>query len=220
MRAAAPFAIPFALALLLGAAGCRGGKPPANTLDAIDNDLVNGSVADESPADTPANRALAQMIRVDPAKTGQRAESTRAAPTQIAEAPPHHAAMPAVTEDGEGSVVDEGSGCLGGLAYSNGWAAKLPADLPMHPAAQLQEAAGHDGACQARIVSFAVRGDRGQVLGWYKAKAQAAGYSTGRADKASDWILVGDKGPSAYSIIFGPAQNGETPVDYVWTSGN
>ena len=213
------FAASSALALLVAVAGCQSGKPPANSIDAIDNDLVNGAVSDETPADTPANRALAQAIRVDPAKTGTHAAGTAAKPAQVAGATSHGPVMPAVTEDGEGGMVDDGSGCLGGLAYSNGWAAKLPAELPMHPAAQLQEAAGHDGACQARVVSFTVLGDRGQVLGWYKAKAQAAGYSTGRADKGDDWILVGDKGASAYSIIFGPAQNGQTPVDYVWTNG-
>jgi len=212
-------ALPFAFALLASTAACHQASPPANSLDAIDNDLVNGTVADESPA----NKALAGAIHVDPAKTGHHAGGDRAASVslaQIAERQAHgQRAMPAVTEDGEGSPVDGGSGCLGGLVYSNGWAAKLPADLPMHPAARLEEAAGHDGGCQARIVSFAVPGDRGQVLGWYQAKAKAAGYSTGRADKGGDWILAGDKGPSAYTIILGAPVHGETPVDYVWTSG-
>jgi hypothetical protein len=211
-------AFSFALALLFAATGCHKAPPPANSLDALDNDLVNGAVADESPA----NKALAGAIHVDPAKTGHHASDRAASVSlaQIAERQAHgQPAMPAVTEDGEGSPVDVGSGCLGGLVYANGWAAKLPADLPMHPAAKLQEAAGHDGACQARAVSFAVPGDRGQVLGWYRAKAQAAGYSTARADDSDDWILTGTKGASAYHIILGAPAHGETPVDYVWTNG-
>jgi hypothetical protein len=212
-------AFPFALALLFAAAGCHKAPPPANTLDALDNDLVNGAVADESPA----NKALAGAIQVDPAKTGRHGTGDRAASVslaQIAERQAHgQPAMPAVTEDGEGSMVDGGSGCLGGLVYSNSWATKLPADLPMHPAARLQEAAGHDGSCQARAVSFTVPGDRGQLLGWYRAKAQAAGYSTARADDSGDWILTGAKGASAYHIMLGAPDHGETPVDYVWTNG-
>ena len=208
-------ALPLALALIASSAGCHRAAPPADSLDAIDNDLVNGTVSDETPADTPANRALAAAIHVDPSKT--RPHAVHPAPVQIAER--SSAAMPTVTEDGDGAPVEGGSGCLGGLAYANAWAAKLPPELPMHPAAQLQEAAGHDGACQARVVSFTVRGDRGQVLGWYRARAQAAGYSTGRADKGGDWILAGDKGVAAYTIILGPPTHGETPVDYVWTSG-
>ncbi len=204
--------LPLALALLASVAACHKAPPPANSLDALDNDLVNGTVADESPA----NRALAGAIRVDPAKTGRR--TRQSAP--IAERSAHdQAAMPPVTEDGEGSLVDAGAGCLGGLVYANSWATKLPADLPMHPAAKLSEAAGHDGACQARAVSFTVPGDRGQLLGWYQAKAQAAGYTVGRADDADDWILTGKKGASVYHILFGAPAHGETPVDYVWING-
>ena len=211
--------LPFALALLLGAATCHKAPPPANSLDALDNDLVNGTVADESPA----NKALAGAIQVDPAKTarhaGDRAPSVSLA--QIAERQAHgQPAMPAVTENGDGSMVEGGAGCLAGLVYSNGWAAKLPADLPMHPAAKLEEAAGHDGACQARVVSFSVPGDRGQLLGWYRAKAQAAGYSATRTDSDGDWVLVGGKGNAAYHIMLGAPAHGETPVDYVWTSGS
>jgi hypothetical protein len=205
-----------ALCALTLLSACGKPKPAANSLDAMDEQLVNGSVV----ADTPANKALAAEIKVDPAKTGQRAgkhqPGDRAATVSLAEAANRQhqgkPAMPAVTEDG-------GAGCLGGLAYANDWAAKLPADLPMHPSAKLQEAAGHDGGCQARVVSFTVPGDRGQVIGWYTAKAKASGYSATRDDKGGDWNLAGDKGDTAYYIIVGPAAHGETPVDYIWTKG-
>ncbi|WBO23289.1 hypothetical protein [Sphingomonas abietis] len=209
-----------ALSLL---AGCQKAKPAANSLDAMDAQLVNGAVV----AETPANKALAAAIQVDPAKAGRHQPGDRAAPVslaQIADRQRHgQPAMPAVTEaggpDGAELASTGGTGCLGGLAYSNDWAAQLPADLPMHPSARLQEAAGHDGGCAARVVSFTVAGDRGQVLGWYAAKAKAAGYSVGRDDKGGDWNLAGDKGDSAYYIIIGPPVGGETPVDYIWTHG-
>jgi hypothetical protein len=213
-----------ATALLL-LAGCQKPKPTTNSLDAMDNDLVDNAVV----ADTPQNKALAADITVDPAKagharTGRHQPGDRTATISLAQAAARQRqgkpAMPAVTENGEGTMVDGGSGCLGGLAYSNAWAAKLPADLPMHPSARLQEAAGHDGGCQARVVSFSVLGDRGQVIGWYAQKAKSSGYSVGREDKGSDWILAGDKGQSAYYIIVGPAAGGATPVDYIWTNGD
>lgn len=193
---------PAALAALALLSACGKPKPAANSLDAMDAQLVNGAVV----ADTPANRALAADIKVDPAKAGKAQAAKRV----------RKPAMPAVTEDGGASAA---GGCLGGLAYANGWAAKLPADLPMHPSARLQEAAGHDGGCQARVVSFTVPGDRGQVIGWYSAKAKAAGYSTSRDDKNGDWNLAGDKADTAFYIIVGPAAGGETPVDYIWTKG-
>ena len=205
-----------ALALL---SACDKPKPAANSLDAMDEQLVNGAVV----AETPANKALAADIKVDPAKAGQKTNGhqpgDRAATVTLAQAAERQhdgkPAMPAVTEDGGPG----GDGCLGGLGYANGWAAKLPADLPMHPSARLQEAAGHDGGCAARVVSFTVPGDRGQVLGWYTAKAKAAGYSAGRDDKDGDWNLAGDKGDQSFYIIVGPAAGGETPVDYIWTKG-
>lgn len=215
-RSTITFAALCAVSLL---AGCHKPKPATNSLDAMDDQLVNGTIV----AETPANKALAAAIRVDPAKAGKQHPGDRPATVSLAQAATRQRqgqpAMPAVTENGEGSMVDGGSGCLGGLAYGNGWAAKLPADLPMHPSARLQEAAGHDGGCQARVVSFTVAGDRGQVLGWYAGKAKAAGYSIGRDDKGGDWILAGEKGADAYYIIIGPPAGGETPVDYIWTHG-
>jgi hypothetical protein len=212
-----------ALAALALLSACGKPKPAANSLDAMDEQLVNGAVI----ADTPANKALAAAIKVDPSKTGKHQPGDRAATVSLAQAAQRqHAgkpAMPAVTEDGGPSAAELSStgatGCLGGLDYSNAWATKLPADLPMHPSAKLQEAAGHDGGCLARVVSFTVPGDRGQVIGWYTAKAKAAGYSTGRDDKHGDWNLAGDKGDTAYYIMVGPASGGETPVDYIWTKG-
>jgi hypothetical protein len=210
------FTLP-ALAVLSLLAACHKAPPPAKSLDVMDNELVNGAVV----ADTPANKVLAADIRVDPAKTGKAQPGDRAATVSLAEVSERQRhgqpAMPAVTETGNGTPVGGGSGCLEGLAYGNGWAAKLPADLPMHPSARLQEAAGHDGTCRARVVSFTVLGDRGQVLGWYTERAKVAGYQIGRDDKGGDWILVGAKGNGAFSIIIGPPASGATPIDYVWT---
>ncbi len=117
-------------------------------------------------------------------------------------------------------VVAEGaSNCMSGLVYANDWASKFPAELPMHPQAKLQEAAGHDGVCKARVASFAVAGDRTAVLDWYRTKASTAGYETEREDKNGDWVLAGTRKGEIFVITIGAPAHGATPVDYVWTMG-
>lgn len=184
-----------ALATLAGSglllAGCHSKKPPANGLDAIDNQLVDGAVI----GDNAATRALASEIRVDP-----HAKAVRGAV-----APSRGGGTPSL--------------CLDGLAYANDWADRLPADLPMPAQARLTEAAGHDGACKARVVSFTVPGDRAALIAWYATRAKAAGYSAARDDKNGDWNLTGSKGGALYYIMAGPSGAGGTPVDYVWTQG-
>jgi hypothetical protein len=171
-------------------ASCHPHGKPGNGLDGLDNRLVDGGVV----ADNAATRALAREIRVDP----------QAKPV---------AARAAAATGGEPGR------CLDGLVYARAWATRLPDDLPMHPRATLQEAAGHDGACQARVVSFTVPGGRGSVIAWYAAQARAAGYSVGRDDKDGDWNLAGGKGDAVYYIMAGPTRGGATPVDYVWSAG-
>jgi hypothetical protein len=190
------------LAILAGAcvalAGCHPQKQPGNSIDALDNRLVDGAVID----DNAATRELARAIRVDP----------HAKPARAGRGQP--AARPVAT--GEGGKPGF---CLQDLAYSNDWAARLPVDLPLHPRATLQEAAGHDGPCKARVASFTVPGDRAALVGWYAVKAKAAGYSADRDDKNGDWNLTGAKGDAVYYVIAGPTRAGATPVDYVWAQG-
>ncbi|USI72392.1 hypothetical protein [Sphingomonas morindae] len=113
--------------------------------------------------------------------------------------------------------------CLGrtanALGYDAAWAGKLPPEWPLPPGAAISEAAGHDGACALRLVSFTVPGDRAALLAWYKARAAAAGYSAGRDDRAGDWVLAGDRGGRAFAVILAPEQGGRAPADFVWTAG-
>src|ERR1700742_4997113 len=75
-----------AFATLALLSGCGKPKPAANSLDAMDEQLVNGAVV----AVTPANKALAADIKVDPAKTGRKAggrqPGDRAATVTLAQA--------------------------------------------------------------------------------------------------------------------------------------
>lgn len=222
---ASPLLASIALLGAFAAAGCDKAKTPGNSLDAMDSELVNGAITDEAAA----RKALASAITVDPHRTGRHPQAAttgtaqpgdRAATVSLASMAErqarHQPAMPAVTEDGAGGLG--GNPCTDGIAYSNAWAAKLPADLPVHPAGTLQEAAGHDGACSIRVASFTVPGDRAAVIAWYETKAKASGYSARRGtDSSGDATLEGDKGDTSYIIMAGTPSGGATPVDYVWT---
>jgi hypothetical protein len=207
-----PLALTASLGCALLLAGCGGKpKPAANSLDAMDEALVNGAVSSD-------NAALANKIKVD------RAKVDRPATASLAEIAAAQAAHKAGAVQGEAPVPGMGAtdgDCAGipGLAYSKDWASKLPSDLPMMPGATLTEAAGRDDPCVLRVVSFSVPGDRAAVLEWYAAKARAAGYSVDRAEKDGDLVLAGDKGGAAYYIMIGATSGGHTEVDYIWTQG-
>ena len=187
MRHAAPL---LALAAALAIAGCSQ-KPAGSSLDAMDNELVNGNAIAEG------NDSLRSAITVDPkrAKAGAAEKPTTGATA------------------GAGNCLQRYGPTL---AFSNAWAAKLPVELPVHPQATLTEAAGHDGGCAVRVASFTVPGDRAPLLDWYAGKARAAGYGADRSDRGSDVLLAGSKGPATYTVIAGAPRGGVTPVDLVW----
>ena len=203
------------LAGTLPLAAC--GKPKAtatNSLDAMDSTLVNGAVTAE-------RNGLAGAIKVDPAKLKARRE--RPATMSLAELARRQAAHVPASPAGEAPLADTGvdPAITEGLTYSNDWAKKLPADLPMMTGATLQEAAGRDGTpLTMRVVSFSAPGDRGAVLAWYARKARAAGYSAARGEKDGDLVLQGEKPDGAAYVIFvGATAAGRTSIDYVWTQG-
>ncbi|HEY0269762.1 MAG TPA: hypothetical protein VGC10_02085 [Sphingomonas sp.] len=203
---------PLACALLLSACG----KPKAatNSLDAMDSALLNGAVTAE-------RTGLAAAIKVDPARLGQGGQE-RPATTNLTELARRQAAHQPAPTQGEAPVATGVDPAIAeGLVYSNDWATKLPADLPMMAGATLQEAAGRDGApLTMRVVSFTAPGDRSAVLAWYAQKARAAGYSAARVEQDGDLVLQGEKPDgAAYVIMAGATAGGRTPIDYVWTHG-
>lgn len=175
-------------------AGCHAKQNPGNTLDAMDNELVEGTATDE-------RGNLADAIKVDPA----RARHSRVA-----------AAAPATTEDRASGT------CLARnkdkLAFATGWAAKLPADLPLPPKAQLEEAAGRSADCEIRAASFSVPEAPEAVLAWYEDTAAKGGYDAGRTTRDGERWIAGTKGDAAFTIMTRPAKGG-TAVDYIWTKG-
>jgi len=156
-------------------------------------DAQNNGLADAS-----TNRALASAIQVNPRRLGV----------------PQPNGNPLYN-----SVILQD--CLRGLIPGRAWAEKLPVDLPLYPAARLDEAAGHDGDCIARVASFHVVGDRAAIASWYTGRAKSGGYDMERADEDADWVLAGIKGKGFFYIVISPTSDrGRTSVDYIWTQAS
>jgi hypothetical protein len=204
-----PLFVAAPLAIALAVSACGKPRPDANaSLDAMDSALINGAVTD--------GNSLGGAIKVDPRKLAAAGHPAGTGVTQSAHAGVARMGEAPVTEAADGGV-QLSSECLADLPYANGWAAKLPADLPMMAGATLQEAAGKDTPCVLRIASFSAPGDRATVADWYAAKAKTAGYSVARSEMGDDLILTGAKFGGAYDIMIGATTAGRTDVDYIWT---
>ncbi|MCT2398262.1 hypothetical protein [Novosphingobium mangrovi (ex Huang et al. 2023)] len=109
--------------------------------------------------------------------------------------------------------------CAAKAEYSNTWAAKLPADIPVYPRGAVQEAAGVDSSdCALRVVSFATAVKPEDVIGFYYTNAEKTGYGAEYKLDGNDHVLGGRKDGKAYVVYARKAQGGITEVDLV-TSG-
>ncbi|RMB36792.1 hypothetical protein C8J47_0367 [Sphingomonas sp. PP-F2F-G114-C0414] len=110
--------------------------------------------------------------------------------------------------------------CAKKISYSAGWANRLPADLPLYPAARLTEAAGADrDGCRLRVVSFASAAPMQKVLDWYFTRASAAGYSAGHSTDGKQHVLGGVRGNDAYVVYVTARAGGGSDVDLVSNAG-
>ena len=74
--------------------------------------------------------------------------------------------------------------CSDSIDYSNGWATRLPAAIPMIPDTRVSEAAGiARGSCDVRIVRFWSDLPPDRTIDWVFTRASAAGQ---RVDRAAD----------------------------------
>lgn len=106
--------------------------------------------------------------------------------------------------------------CSAKVQYSNTWAAKLPAELPVYPRGAVQEAAGIDGqGCALRVVNFATPVSVSDVMSFYYTKAVGAGYGAEYKVDGGDSVLGGRKGGKAYVVYARKLENGLTEVDLV-----
>ena len=111
--------------------------------------------------------------------------------------------------------------CAGSLKYSASWAQRLPADLPLYPQARVTEAAGAQGNCALRVVSFSAAQPMQILLDWYYTKAVRAGYSAEHQVDGAQHILGGARArdDGAYVLFMTPRKDGGTDVDLVANNG-
>lgn len=226
--------------LLIGALalGACSREPDANALAELDNSLAGNTV------DPALASALEDQIMVDPRLAGPasgRNAATSGVPVvapgpkpSVAElgalkrAPAPRATPAEVQPATLGALAAEkrkgsnGKGCMSGLAYSTGWAAKMPAELPVFPRARVSEAAGRDdGDCRARAASFATAADIGQVVDYYYTRATAAGFTAEHVLEGKEHVLGGtrESDGAAYYILARALPKGGTEVDLVANNG-
>lgn len=106
--------------------------------------------------------------------------------------------------------------CSARVQYSNTWAARLPAALPVYPRGSVQEAAGIDAdGCALRVVNFLTPVAPAEVMGFYYTAARRAGYGATYKVEGSEHVLGGRKRTLAYAVYARKLESGITEVDVV-----
>lgn len=106
--------------------------------------------------------------------------------------------------------------CSAKVQYSNTWAARLPAELPVYPRGAVQEAAGvEDEGCSLRVVNFVTPVTPDDVISFYYTTAGKAGYGAEYKLDDNDHVLGGRKQGRAYVLYVRKLDGGLTEVDLV-----
>ena len=200
----------FAPMAMLALGGCGEKKADKAELDRIDAQLGGKVKTDPLLA-----QALEDQIMVDPNLTQQANEhSTRAPDTPFAAQVPLDAPLLPAGGPGQtlgaraavqaGVAKDRFIGCALDVSYSQTYANLLPAGLPLHPKAQVIEAAGSNrSGCQLRAVTFAVPLPPHALADFYLGVAKRGGYAAQTAN-GSDGLTVSathTSGAAFYLIV-------------------
>ncbi|MFN3945720.1 MAG: hypothetical protein ACK4K7_12410 [Allosphingosinicella sp.] len=215
------------LAAALALSAC--GQGAGNDIAALDNELTAN---DTDPALTSAledqilvDPALAQQSNrnaVRPPETPVQAQypvdqrgSAQPRPASAAAGQVQAAHRPVAGGEGQctgcgGNPAARGEACGGEFQYGLEWAGRLPAAFPPYPGGRLTDAAGNDrGDCRVRVVTFETRDAPQQVLGWYRQRAEAAGFSAEQQSRGGDIVLGGvDSAEGAFYLIVTPKEGG------------
>jgi hypothetical protein len=108
--------------------------------------------------------------------------------------------------------------CAANLNYSASWAAKLPADIPLHPQARIVEAAGtQGGACALRAVSFSTPQPLQTMIDWYYTRAVKGGFTAEHQRKDGQHVLGGTRArdDSAFVVFLSARADGGTDLDLI-----
>lgn len=228
---------------VLLAPACHRAPDQAQQLAQLDNELAQTNAADPAIAS-----ALHDQIVVDPALTQQsnanavkpppRPDSAAIAPDTAGPDPVDAAGLRQAPRAGAcpdcaahrhaltlGALAARQrlaatAACAGPIAYSAGWANRLPVELPLYPDARVAEAAGNNlNGCRLRVVSFATAAAPAKLIDWYYTRATAAGYGAEHGREGGLETLGGTRGDDAYMVYASPRPGGGSDVDLVSNAG-
>lgn len=229
----------FAPLLLLAACGASPNAP--QDLDALDRELANvnsaangrdPAIADALNAPIMVDPALAQSSNANAVRPPSRPDSgavppdvaipDRVDPATLKRAPAPAGDCPRCRAKAGALTLGElarrqSPGCAP-VSYAAGWANRLPADLPLYPDARVAEAAGSDGKCALRVVSFASGAAPQKLIDWYYTRATTAGYSAEHQADGGLHVLGGTRGGAAYVVYVTPRASGSS-VDLLSNAG-
>ncbi len=228
-----------AIAALTMLSSCGGGDQEKAKLEQLDAELTNNAL------DPALRGAIEDSIASDPDLTGQSnmravrpaerpadnavplikgdAKAAEAAALKLAGGKLLPAPAPRETAESPATLgaMAQKQGRCGVVRYDMRWAQRLPAAFPLYPGAQLQEAAGNDGAaCALRAVSFTTPVAMQSAIDFYYTLARRSGFSAEHLVAGAEHQL-GGTGPrdGAYFISFTPVPGGGTAIDLIANGG-
>lgn len=109
--------------------------------------------------------------------------------------------------------------CLMLFGFSAGWAARLPAALPVYPRGHTTTAGGADSAaCKLRSVRFVTPVGVASVIDFYFASASRAKLPVERRREGGDEVVAGRRAGAGFAVYARKRGDGLTEVDLI-TSG-
>jgi len=216
------FALISLLALSIAACGKK------DDADALDNRL-----AGKSEADPALTASLEDQIMVDTSLSSQANDDAIRPPKEPAQTMVPPDAPTDATPNAQGPTLgslaasqggmsrDAFNGCGLSVQYSAGYAAKLPADLPLYAGAKVIEAAGSDeNGCKLRAVTYSAPVTADKLVAHYVAAARKAGYTPAIKAEGNGQMVSGRRaadGGAFYVIVEG--QGGSSTADLVVNNG-
>lgn len=243
IKAIAIFLTPLALA------ACGGAENAQNNVAALDDELASngtdpalmGALGDQIMVDP----QLAQQSNKDairppsqPYSAGVPSETVAAGKTampkdgELMKAPAPTAAKDQAFAAQEQAVTLGGlaarqknprtASCAAKLNYSAGWAARMPAAMPLHPQARVSEAAGTQAdGCSLRAVTFSTPQPLQTMIDWYYTRAVKGGYSAEHQLKDGQHLLGGTRKAdgNAFLVFLAARPDGGTDIDLLAEGG-
>jgi hypothetical protein len=232
---AAVLRLPIIVTLALALAACgeeakpdpKAERDPAVAAALDDPIMADPDLAAQNRGNTALSGGGPAMAEIPPDKrTPEEAERARAAaqdllgkriepaPTAAQTLPESRLARAATLQGVAQALRLGGAGCPAKLGYGFGWAAQLPAGLPVYPRGHTRVAAGSDDpACNVRVVRFASPASASDLTDFYYASAVKAGLAPQRRREGSDEVVAGTKGAASYAVYIRTDADGMTEAD-------